>query len=145
MLFDHEPGPTGGATNVRIHDNVGNSGGLGYMNLQPLPKTPLTNITVTNNHLFSGHFRVMASANGTMRSGFFTFTNNITDTTTDYVGGYLGRVPLITVGGTNGGWDTVTIQHTHDHGVAKAIAISVSALSSQVVTTPNDFVGFRTP
>ncbi len=36
MLFDHEPDARGGTTNVYIHDNFGDSGGLGYMNLRPL-------------------------------------------------------------------------------------------------------------
>jgi hypothetical protein len=141
MLFDHEPDSLGGATDVYIHDNVGNSGGLGYMNLAPLPRTPLHDITISHNHLWTGHFRITASggAGGTHRTDF-TFTDNTTDAATDYAGGYLARTPLVFVPGW---WDGVTITGNHDHGATKATAVSVSPVATDVTVAPNEFVGFK--
>ena len=140
VLFDHEPDRLGGATNVQIHDNLGTSGGLGFMNLQPLRVTPLHDITVANNHLFSGHFRITASggSGGTPRVGL-TITGNTTDTTSPYTGGYLGRTPLISVQGV---WDRVVITGNHDVGTAQATAVSVSPVATNVTVAGNDFVGF---
>ena len=140
MLFDHEPTSTGGATNVYIHDNTGDTGGMGYMNLSP-GNTPLSGIRVENNHLFSGHMRVLASAGpSTIARVGFTFIGNTTDTTNQYTGGYLAWTPLIWVPGD---WDNVTITNNHDVGTANATAVMVNAASTNVTTTPNDFVGFK--
>lgn len=141
MLFDHEPDRRGGATDVWIHDNTGNTGGLGYLNLRPLPATPLGGFRFERNRLLAGHFKVLAGAGGVLRDGF-TFTDNTTDTVDAYAGGYLRRTALITVGGIAGGWNGVRIQRNHDHGLPQVVAISVAPSSTDVVTTPNDFVGF---
>ena len=141
MCSSDLPDSQGGATDVYIHDNTGNSGGLGYMSLAPLPRTPLHDITISHNHLWTGHFRITASggSGGTHRSGF-VFTDNTTDTDSDYAGGYLARTPLVFVPGW---WDGVTITGNHDHGAGKATAVSVSPVATNVTVTPNTFVGFK--
>jgi hypothetical protein len=138
VLFDHEPDSLGGATSVFIHDCTGQSGGLAFMSLRPSAGTPLHDITVSNYHLQSGHFRITAATGGVQRANF-VFMNNTTDALTPYT----GLSPMITVGGSSAGWDGVTIRYNHDFGTANAPAFAVSAQSTHVVTTPNDFVGFQ--
>jgi hypothetical protein len=142
MLFDHEPDLRGGATAVSIHDNTGGSGGLGYVNLRPLVRTPLGGISIVRNRIDSGHFKVFAGAGGVTRAGF-EFSGNATAATDAFTGGYLHRTALITVGGEGAGWSHVVVQGNHDHGLAQVPALAISAGSTDVVTTPNDFVGFR--
>lgn len=140
MLFDHEPDRLGGATAISIHDNTGDTGGLGFLNLRPLAVTPLHDIAIADNHLARGHFRTTASSGtgGTLRTNL-RFTGNTTDEETPYLGGYLGRTPLIAVQGT---WDSVTVTGNHDVGGAKARAVAVSPGATHVTVGPNNFVGF---
>lgn len=142
MLFDHEPDLRGGATDVSIHDNVGGTGGLGYLNLRPLVRTPLGPISIVRNRIDTGHFKVFAGAGGVNRTGF-VFTDNTTAATDAYAGGYLHRTALLTIGGEGAGWSRVVVQRNHDHGLAQVPALSLWAGSTDAVTAPNDFVGFR--
>lgn len=142
MLFDHEPDLRGGATDVSIHDNVGGTGALGYLNLRPLVRTPLGPISIVRNRIDAGHFKVFAGAGGVNRTGF-VFTDNTTAATDAYAGGYLHRTALLTIGGEGAGWSRIVVQRNHDHGLAQVPALSLWAGSTDAVTTPNDFVGFR--
>jgi len=139
MLFDHEPTRSGGATNVYIHDNTGNTGGLGYMQLRAGSTTPLGNIRVENNHLVSGHFHVIASAgpSTTVRTGF-TFIGNTTDETSPYGGGT--QNPLLFVPGK---WDSVTVTGNHDVGGPNAVAVVTSPGATNVTVGPNNWSGFQ--
>ena len=40
ILFDHEPTSTGGATDVYLHDNTGDPGGMGYLQLRARKDDP---------------------------------------------------------------------------------------------------------
>jgi hypothetical protein len=137
MLFDHEPGRNGGLTDLDIHDSWGDSGRLGFVNFRSIESTPFGNITIRNHRLEQGHFRINVDNGGVQRQGF-TLTNNASEAD----GPYDRAAPLIQVGGPNGGFDGVTIQHNRDVGANTSAALWISPLSTRVVTTPNDFPGF---
>jgi hypothetical protein len=136
MLFDHEPGRNGALANVDIHDCTGASGNLGYLSVHPAPVSPLHDLTVRDNRLDHGHFRVDVDASGVQRE-HFAFTNN----TSDAGGPYDRKAPLIQVGGPGAGFDGVTIEHNRDEGSASTAAVSVSS-STGVIVAANDFRGF---
>jgi hypothetical protein len=138
MLFDHEPGRNGALTDVDIRDSWGDSGRLGFVSFHPIASTPLGNITIRGHRLERGHFRTDVDNGGVTRRGF-TFTNNVSLA----AGPYDLRAPLIQVGGPSSGFDGVAIQHNRDVGGGTSPAVWVSPHSTNVVTAPNDFPGFR--
>jgi hypothetical protein len=123
---------------VDIHDNRGSSGRLGFVNFHPIAATEFRDVAIRNHHLDFGHFRVDVNSGGAQRQGF-TFTGNRSTAAAPYD----LRAPLIQVGGTNKGFDGVTIRHNRDVGAGRGPAVYVSPSSTRVVTEPNDFPGFR--
>lgn len=136
-LFDHEAGKNSGMANVDIHDCSGMSGQVGFMTLVATKLSPLHDISVRNHHLVQGHFRIDVNAGATQRENI-RLTNNTTTATNPYD----RAEPLIAIGGPNASFNGVTIQGNHDLGSGRAPALAISPLSTRVVSTPNDFVGF---
>jgi hypothetical protein len=138
MLFDHEPGRNGSLAHVDIHDCRGSSGRLGFVNFHPAPQSPLHDVTIRDHHLDQGHLRVNVDAGGSQRRNLAIVGN-----TSSAGGPYDRNAPLIQIGGPNAGFDGVTVQHNRDVGAGTSPALAISPASTNVVTTPNDFPGFR--
>jgi hypothetical protein len=137
ILFDHEPMSGGGLTNLNIHDCFGDSAGLGFVSFRPLQLTPLHDISIRNYRLDRGHFNISVSTNGVQRDNI-----SITDNTTSATTPFSPNEPLIRIGSSVAGFNSVNVTNNHDVGNATNPAVSVGTASTQVVTTPNAFVGF---
>jgi hypothetical protein len=137
ILFDHEPTPHGGLTNVNIHDCFGNTGGSGFVSFRPLQFTPLHDISIRNHRLVSGHFNISVATNGVQRANI-SITGNATNATTPFS----QDEPLIRIGGSVAGFNGVDVTNNYDIGNATNPAVSVGTASTRVVTTPNAFIGF---
>jgi hypothetical protein len=137
ILFDHEPVSGGGLTNVNIHDCFGDSAGLGFVSFRPRQLTPLHDISIRNHRLVRGHFNISVGTNGVQRDNI-----SITDNTTSATTPFTPDKPLITIGGPVAGFNGVNVTNNHDLGNATNPALSVGTASTQIVTTPNNFIGF---
>lgn len=77
FLFDSEPTASQGWRNVTIDNNRGTSGKLGFFQFAGAKAVVGEQLTISNNVLTGGHFRIrLGNAADTLRNGF-TFTGNV--------------------------------------------------------------------
>ena len=78
FLFDSEPTAAQGWSDVTIDSNIGTSGKLGFLQFSGPKVVVAEKLTITNNVLKGGHFKIRLGNGNTdsLRSGF-KFTNNV--------------------------------------------------------------------
>jgi hypothetical protein len=118
LFFDHEPVSGEGLDGLNIGGCTSTAGGLGiFLQLRPAPSTSCSNINVHDHTLTNGHYRVDAPAGGVQRNGFQLARLNNTPATA------ARTMPLITVGGTDAGWNNLVVNAVHDRVTSTYAAV----------------------